>query len=181
MDATLPSRLVVRPMNVDDASCVAGWRYREQWSAYNLASPAGLLDELELYWAVTDAADTLVGFVCVDAAARVPGLDADSPFIDVGVGMDPDIIGQGRGLAFGEIVLGHLARRYPERPLRAVIQAWNARSLRFTARRGFIDVGELMSARDRQQVRYRILVKPASESPSRGSRTRSSPAEWGRP
>ena len=93
-------------MNVDDALCVAGWRYGEQWSVYDLESASDLLDELDLYWSVTDAADTLVGFVCVEAAARVPGLDADSSFIDVGIGMDPDLVDQGRGPASSEAVLG---------------------------------------------------------------------------
>jgi hypothetical protein len=69
MDATLPSRLLVRPTTVDDAVLVAGWQYAERWSVYDLESPAGLLDELGLYWAVTDASDTLVGFVCAEAAA----------------------------------------------------------------------------------------------------------------
>jgi hypothetical protein len=49
-----------------------------------------------MYWAVTDpAGDTLVGFVCAGAAAQVPGLDAGSSFIDVGVGMNPGLVGQG--------------------------------------------------------------------------------------
>jgi RimJ/RimL family protein N-acetyltransferase len=161
MDATPPTRLLVRPMNVDDASRVAGWRYRERWSVYDLESAAGLLDELDLYWAVTDSDDALVGFVCVEAAARVPGLDEGPPFLDVGVGLNPDLAGQGRSLLFGQAVLGHLVRQYPVRPLRAVIQAWNVRSLRFAGRCGFIDGGEVMSARDRRPVLYRVMVKPA--------------------
>ncbi|MBJ7338189.1 GNAT family N-acetyltransferase [Mycolicibacterium sp.] len=155
MDAT--SRLLVRPMSVDDARRVAGWRYRERWSTYDLSSPAGLLEELHLYSAVTDSAHAVVGFVCVGSAARVPGLDADPPFVDVGVGMDPDVVGKGSGRTFGKAVLDHLARRYPDRPLRAVVQAWNVRSLRFAVQCGFVDVGDMSSS----DVPYRILVKPA--------------------
>ena len=119
-------------MTVDDALRVGEWRNRDQWSVYDIDSPAVVLDELDLYWAVSDTAgETLVGFVCTGAAARVPGLDADPSFIDVGVGMSPDLVGQGRGSEFGEAVLEHLARRCPGQSLRAVIQAWNARSLRF--------------------------------------------------
>lgn len=173
MDATPPTRLLVRPMNVDDASRIAGWRYRERWSVYDVESAAGLLDELDLYCAVTDSNDALVGFVCVEAVARVPGLEADPSFLDVGVGLDPDLAGQGRGLAFGEAVLGHSAHQDPARPLRAVIQAWNVRSLRFATRCGFIDVGELMSARDRRPVLYRVMVNPA------GSGTDGVTTKWG--
>ena len=147
-------------MTVDDALRVGEWRYRDRWSVYDIGSPGVVLDELDLYWVVTDpAGDTLVGFVCTGAAARVPGLDADASFIDVGVGINPGLVGQGRGSEFGEAVLDHLARRYPDRALRAVIQDWNMRSLRFATRLGFIDVGESISTRQMQQVRYRVLVR----------------------
>jgi [ribosomal protein S18]-alanine N-acetyltransferase len=133
-------------MTVDDALRVGGWRYRDQWSAYDLASPAGVLDDLDSYWAVTDTAgDALVGFFCAGAAARVSGLDADPTFVDVGVGMNPDLVGQGRGSEFGVTVLDRLAGEYPGRPLRAVIQTWNVRSLRFATNLGFVYVGELAS------------------------------------
>ena len=46
-----------------------------------------------------------------------------------------------------------------------MIQAWNARSLRFAISLGFIDVSEFMSTRHPQQVRYRVLVKRMTESP----------------
>jgi RimJ/RimL family protein N-acetyltransferase len=153
--------MLVRPMTADEAVRLAGWRYRDQWSAYDLESPTGVLEELALYRAVVDDADTMVGFVCVGAAARVPGLDADARFIDVGVGMDPDLVGRGSGVAFGEMALGHVAHQHPDLPLRAVIQAWNERSLRVAVRLGFLDVGELIGSR----VHYRILIKPASNSP----------------
>ena len=143
-------------MTVDDALRVGEWRYRDQWSVYDIGSPGVIVDELDLYWAVTDpAGDTLVGFVCAGAAARVPGLDADASF----VGINPGLVGQGRGSEFGEAVLDHLARRYPDRALRAVIQDWNMRSRRFATRLGFIDDGESISIRQMQQVRYRVLVR----------------------
>ena len=147
-------------MTVDDALRVGEWRYRDRWSVYDIGSPGVVLDELDLYWVVTDPADdTLVGFVCTGAAARVPGLAADASFIDVGVGINPGLVGQGRGSEFGEAVLGHLARRYPDRALRAVIQDWNTRSRRFATGLGFIDIGESISMRQMQQVRYRVLVR----------------------
>jgi len=68
MATTPPTRLLVRPTNVDDASRVAGWRYRERWSVYDVESAAGLSDELDLYRAVTDSTGPLVGFIGVEAA-----------------------------------------------------------------------------------------------------------------
>jgi [ribosomal protein S18]-alanine N-acetyltransferase len=91
-------------------------------------------------WLSMSAATRLSGFFCTGAAARVSGLDEDPSLVDVGVGMDPDLFGQGRGAAFARTVLEFLAREYPGRSLRAVVQSWNGRSLRLTRRLGFVDV-----------------------------------------
>ena len=90
-------------------------------------------------------------------------LNADPEIVDVGVGMDPCLVGQGSGQTFGTAVLDHLGRRHPGRPLRAVIQSWNVRSRRFAARLGFFDVGEMSKTPGEQQGSYRILVRPAAE------------------
>lgn len=156
---TAPS-LRVRSMTTDDAAQISCWRYQDRWSVYNLESSTGILDELDLFSAVTDGEDNLIGFFCVEAAARVRGLDPDPKILDVGVGMDPRLVGQGSGYAFGTTVLDHLGRRYPGRPLRTVIQSWNVRSRRFAARLGFFDAGELGDTRGEQQGPYRILLKP---------------------
>ena len=157
----------VRPMTTDDAAHVTGWSYPDRWSLYDLSSSSDIVDELGLYWVVTDDGGNLVGFFCMGAAARVHGLDPDPEILDVGVGMNPRLVGQGRGRAFGKVVLDHLGSRYPGRPLRAVIQAWNLRSRRFAAELGFVDAGELGSTHGEEQGSYRIVLKPDAES-SRG-------------
>jgi len=157
----------VRPMTIDHATCVSSWRYPDRWSVYDLQSSTDILDELDLYRSVADADGTLIGFFCLESAARVHGMSADPEILDVGVGMDPCLVAQGSGRAFGEAVLDHLGHEYPGRPLRAVIQSWNLRSRRFAATLGFVDVGELASSPCSQQESYRVLLKPEAGS-SRG-------------
>ena len=157
----------VRPMTSDDATQISSWHYPHQWSVYDLQSSIDILDELDLYRSVTDADGTLIGFLCRESAARVRGMSADPEILDVGVGMDPCLVGQGSGRAFGEVVLDHLGHEYPGRPLRAVIQSWNLRSRRFAASLGFVDVGELRSSPCSQEESYRVLLKPEAGS-SRG-------------
>src|SRR4051812_48618215 len=98
-----------------------------------MGSRPDIADGLDLYWVVTDGDDNLIGFSCVESAACVRGLDPDPEILDVGVGTDPCLVGQGSGRAFGKAVHDHLGRRYPGGPLRAVIQSWNMRSRRFAA------------------------------------------------
>ena len=152
------SNLRVRPMTVHDAQRVAAWRYSGDWSVYDLRSAQPLIDDLAGYRAVV-AGETLIGFCCIGEAARVPDMTEEPATIDVGMGMDPALVGAGYGAAFGETVLSYLSQSYPGRALRAVVQSWNVRSLRLTRRLGFEDAGELIAVQGGRPVAYRIVVK----------------------
>jgi GNAT superfamily N-acetyltransferase len=156
------SGLRVRPMTVDEATRVASWRYAGQWSVYDLTSARPLVDDLASYYAVV-AGETLIGFCCIGAAARVGGMTEDPAVVDVGMGMDPALVGHGHGAAFGQTVLDHLAETCPGRP--APSSRRNQHSLRTTSRFGFEEVGELTTMQDGRPVAYRIVVKGTGQVP----------------
>ena len=72
--------------------------------------------------------------------ARVPGLPEADGTLDVGVGMRPDLVGRGLGPEFATTVLDFAAGRGAT-TLRAVVQAWNTRSLRLVERLGVVRTG----------------------------------------
>lgn len=143
---------------------MASWGYDGDWSIYDLPSAQPLIDDLANYFAVL-AGQRLVGFCCVGSAARVSGLPEDAAILDVGIGMDPELVGAGHGAEFGQMVLRYLVERYPRRSLRAVVQSWNERSLRLTQRLGFNDAGELLTVQGGRAVAYRIVIR--SQSPDK--------------
>ncbi|UNB52892.1 nucleotidyltransferase domain-containing protein [Mycolicibacterium sp. YH-1] len=149
----------VQPMTEHDAHRVAAWRYDGRWSIYDLSSAQPILEDLVNYFAVTSG-ERLVGFCCVGEAARVPGLTADPAVVDIGLGMEPDLVGHGHGVPFGQAVLTYLTEAYPEKQFRAVIQAWNERSLNLVGRLGFDDAGEWSTIQGGHPVGYRILKRP---------------------
>jgi [ribosomal protein S18]-alanine N-acetyltransferase len=153
--------LHVRPLEPRDAEVVASWRYQGPWSIYDPRPGDEPLSAVAGYDAVVDDAGWLVGFVCAGQEARVPGLAEADGTIDIGVGMRPDLVGRGLGRHFGAVVLGHLQARYGDRPLRAVVQDWNERSLRLARGLGFRDAGIHECVQDGQPVRYVLLVRPA--------------------
>ena len=63
-------------MTADDADRVAAWRYEEPWSIYDLDSPGCLLENSAAYFQ-RFLGCWLVGFLCIGAEARVPGLDGE--------------------------------------------------------------------------------------------------------
>jgi ribosomal-protein-alanine N-acetyltransferase len=130
----------VRDLTPADLDDIAGWRYDDRWAVYDSDGP---LDPELGYWAVVEGSrenERLVGFGCLGEDARVPGLPEADGVLDVGVGMRPDLVGQGRGPEFAATVLDFAHARGATR-LRAVVQDWNIRSLRLVERLGFVRVG----------------------------------------
>ncbi len=162
-----PQRLRVRALTRADALGIAAWRYEGRWRVYDPAPDDALLDAADGYWAVGGDGDTLVGFCCVGAEARVPGLPEPAPEIrDIGVGMDPRWVGAGHGGEFGQTVVDHFNAWPGVHGLRAVVQHWNERSLRFVRRLGFVEVGRHISRQGRRPVEYVILERRGTQGPS---------------
>jgi RimJ/RimL family protein N-acetyltransferase len=150
--------LLVRAWSPGDAADAARWRYGGRWSVYDQQADH---ETPTIRRAVVSADDgRLVGFYCVGDDARVPGLPPNDALTDLGVGMAPDLVGQGRGEAFARAILDDVRRTLPDNPLRAVIQTWNTRSLRLARRMGFEAVGEHRVTRDGSDVGYTVLIRP---------------------
>ncbi|WP_394845370.1 GNAT family N-acetyltransferase [Pendulispora brunnea] len=153
------SRFHARPLSQDDAQQIARWRYAGPWSIYDAQAGDGLLDGDDGYFALVDATDgTLAGFACIGVEARVPGLAEEAGLVDIGVGMRPDLVGHGLGQTFLEAAIEHARSRLGAVRWRAVVQSWNERSLRLTARLGFRAVGTHTCLQGGKPVEYLVLV-----------------------
>jgi RimJ/RimL family protein N-acetyltransferase len=76
-----------------------------------------------------------VGFVGEEA--RVPGVEEEPGTVDVGYGMRPELIGQGRGREFVGAILAHAVAGDPTARLRMSILHWNDRSRHVAQAHGF--------------------------------------------
>lgn len=134
----------VRPLTPEQGEAMAGWAYPGPWAVYDVTGP---VDPAEGFWAVVDETDDVdetedvVGFACFGVEARVPGLEARPGVLDVGVGMRPDLTGQGRGREFASAVLAHGWEVPGTVRLRAVVQEWNARGRALLVGLGFAETG----------------------------------------
>ncbi len=159
MSRPWPGRLVVRPLTPGDAAEIAGWRYDGPYAVYDARPDDAPVCAEGGYLAVAGAdGGPLVGFCCVGAQARVPGLDEEPGVVDLGVGMAPAYVGAGNGALFGRAVLEHLRATTDARRFRAVVQSWNERSLRLTRRLGFVEVGRHTAMQGGRPVAYTVLV-----------------------
>lgn len=144
-----------RELTVEEAERPLGWRYPEPYATYDAEGPLG---QGLGFFAVDDEVGDLIGYGCVGAEARVPGVEEEPGTVDVGYGMRPDLIGQGRGREFVGAVLARAVEGDPSARLRMSILRWNDRSRRVAQAHGFriVDrVGE-----------FDVLVREAGGVPS---------------
>jgi RimJ/RimL family protein N-acetyltransferase len=130
-----------------DAREVLLWRYDPPYDIYNVDPAhlqdgiAALLDPANRYFVATDAGGRIAGYCCFGPDARVPGGDyLGSDALDVGLGLRPDLTGQGRGAAFVRAVLLFGRERLGARRYRLAVAAFNRRAIRLYERAGFREV-----------------------------------------
>ena len=120
----------VRPLTEHDARAMATWTYPEPYSFYS-SDPEDaerFLNPAYNYVAVVDGNDELVAHLCFGADARVPGGKYnDEGAIDFGLGVRPDLIGQGNGAMLIELAICEVQRRWKRRPMRATVASFNER------------------------------------------------------
>jgi RimJ/RimL family protein N-acetyltransferase len=149
------------PASEDDARAILAWRYDGPYAVYN--APEGVpldgyiaegLDQRSPHFAMrldtTPAGAPPDGFFALGSAGEV-GAEPDAPpephlrradgWITIGLGLRPDLTGQGLGLSFVEAGLNFARAAYNPPGFRLFVYAWNHRAQRVYERAGFAAVG----------------------------------------
>jgi ribosomal-protein-alanine N-acetyltransferase len=130
---------------MDDASArtILSWRYEPPYDFYNLHSDdAGeavrtMMDPQNAYHTLVNQQGDLVAYCCFGADAQVCGGDYAVPALDIGLGVRPDLTGQGAGPAFVGAVLEFAQRTFTVTMFRVTVAKFNERALRVWERAGF--------------------------------------------
>jgi ribosomal-protein-alanine N-acetyltransferase len=128
-------QFVIRPMAAADAQAIAQWRYPAPYSFYDAdADPDDLAELLEpsewgrRYFAATDADGQLVGLFV---------FKVDGGVVEIGLGLRPDLTGQGLGASFVEAGMRHASVALGATELALAVAAFNRRAITVYERAGF--------------------------------------------
>ena len=142
--------------SMDEAStrAIPEWRYDAPYDMYNVA-PGDAEKEMQLfldpqnaYHTITDERGDLVAYCCFGVDAQVPGGDYSAAALDIGLGVRPDLTGQGRGLTYVNAVIDFARRTFPPTAFRVTIAEFNKRALRVWEKAGFRPVQTFQREKD---------------------------------
>jgi ribosomal-protein-alanine N-acetyltransferase len=131
--------LRVVPITREHAEQVAAWRHPPPYDTYDVTgSPDSLLHPELRYHAVMEG-EELIGYCCYGIDATVPNGRYEEGVLEVGWGMRPDLMGQGRGREFAAAIVGHAERAYRPQAMGVTIATFNERSQRVARANGFTE------------------------------------------
>lgn len=152
----------LRPLTDSQAQEIAQWHYEGPFEVYDWNGNTHL-DQLQDFVGAhmtIEGQERLVGFVVFGQEARIPGLQERPNVTDLGVGVHPQLLGHGIGVALAEAAVRYAYEVRGAKHLRASVQTWNLRSQALCFRMGFhVDTQHTVVDSDGQQVQYDIFMK----------------------
>ncbi|MEJ8302742.1 GNAT family N-acetyltransferase [Saccharibacillus sacchari] len=131
-------------LTLSDAKKINNWSYEPPYAMYSFDGDDEDLQDLigENYLGAYDAEGELVGFLCSGEAAQVPGarlagLYEVRGYLDIGLGLRPDLTGRGIGEAFLRNGMNVLSERSGVNSFRLAVASFNKRAIEVYRRAGF--------------------------------------------
>ncbi len=133
-------RLRIAGMSPENASGIARWRYEGIYSFYdhNGQAPDSYLDGT--HFACMDEYENLIGYFCFGEDARIPTVEQnvyEDGFMDVGLGLKPELCGKGLGSSFLKLGLDYAREHLGCKRFRLSVAAFNERAVKVYRKAGF--------------------------------------------
>lgn len=134
-------KITFSPLNETDVEDIVCWKYQPPYDVYNLDNDQEtikyVLDPQNCFHGIRDETGALIGFCSFGADGQVPGGDYSLEALDIGMGIQPDHTGQGRGREYVSMVLAYAQESFNPSRLRVTIASFNRRAQRVWEGNGF--------------------------------------------
>lgn len=135
-------------MNEERANDILDWKYEKPYDFYNNELTDEAMEEMldGTYYALVNEKKECIGFFCIGANAQVPigrrfGFYAED-FVDMGLGMNPNLVGKGSGFEFCSFIVKFIKENYKNTPIRLTVAIFNQRAIHLYKKLGFVKVNE---------------------------------------
>lgn len=134
--------LTIREMTNKEAKEICTWKYNDIYSFYNMDEDG--MDELMngSYYSAFNEDNRLIGFYCFGESAIVPagnsvGAYNDQGYLDIGLGMMPELCGKGSGAIFMIKGLEFAKEKFNINKFRLTVAIFNKRAVKVYEKLGF--------------------------------------------
>ena len=138
--------LKFRPLMKESALAILKWHYISPYDCYNFNANTTsedlyyLLDRKNAFFALLSVQGQLEGYCSFGSDGQVDGGCYSTKALDIGMGIRPDLVGQGRGKLYAQAVVKYGINGYVVEQLRVTIAQFNKRAQRVWQQLGFEQV-----------------------------------------
>jgi ribosomal-protein-alanine N-acetyltransferase len=132
-----------RPLQKEDALAVLNWRYPSPYERYTFKANSQpedlryLIDPQNAFFAILNQHKELEGYCSFGPDGQVPGGNYRGDALDLGLGLRPDLTGQGNGKHYAQAVIQYGIDHCRPQQLRVTIAVFNQRAQRLWQTLGF--------------------------------------------
>ena len=136
-------RLLFRPLVKEYALAILKWHYIPPYDYYNFNTNTTqedlcyLLDRKNAFFALLNLKGQLEGYCSFGSDGQVRGGCYSTKALDIGMGIRPDLVGQGRGKLYAQAVVRYGTNQYAVEQLRVTVALFNKRAQRVWQQLGF--------------------------------------------
>ena len=133
-------KVTITAMTREYAHIISLWKYDGIYSFYDHSEENVNKYMDGTYFVCTNKIGELVGYFCFGANARIPTIENNvysEDFLDIGLGLRPDLCSKGYGLAFLNDGLDYAQKLYSTTQFRLSVAIFNERAINVYKRAGF--------------------------------------------
>jgi ribosomal-protein-alanine N-acetyltransferase len=152
-------KLAFAPMSQDDAEGIADWRYEPPYDFYDARA-----DKTQLAHLLDPARRENRAFSARDETGELVGFftyKRDGDAVVVGLGLRPDLTGQGFGTSFVEQGLEFARGRFAPKRFRLDVAEFNERATRVYERAGFVRTRSVVEDTNGGSYPFLEMERPA--------------------
>ena len=136
-------------MTEEYARLISCWKYEGEYAFYDHSEGdiTGYMDGT--HYACIDADGELIGYFCFGKDAQIPTVEEyvyDDEFLDVGLGLRPDVCGKGFGLFFLNEGLDFAKQAFGTKQFRLSVAVFNERAIKVYQKAGFCVEREVINS-----------------------------------
>jgi RimJ/RimL family protein N-acetyltransferase len=157
--------LFIKQMNYNEAKQISEWVYEEPYSIYSMDESDNCIKELlnGYYFSVIDSENNLIGYYCFGESAQVPvgnqfGVYDSRDIIDIGLGIKPNLCGQGLGLDFFSNGLDFARNKLSAKGFRLTVASFNERAIKVYEKLGFRKVNSFKRVSENGEIEFWVMI-----------------------